>query len=132
MIRRLSIEHPLVAHCNLQCINCDHGSPTLRSSFSDVRQFERDITELGGVLRAETVKLVGGEPLLHPDIAEFVRIAKRSGIANRVQIWTNGLLLHRFEPGDLDGCDDLIISVYPGVGQKWDAGVVKRLSASST
>lgn len=132
MIDRLSLEHPLVAHCNLRCANCDHRSPALAPSFSDVTQFERDLSKLRQVLRAKTLKLIGGEPLLHPNLSEFLKLAKLSGIADRIQVWTNGLLLHRLKPGDLDGCDDLIISVYPGIRQRWNRDLVRSLSGERT
>jgi 4Fe-4S single cluster domain/Radical SAM superfamily len=132
MIDRLSLEHPLVAHCNLRCANCDHRSPALAPSFSDVAQFERDLSKLRQVLRAKTLKLLGGEPLMHPNLSEFLKLAKLSGIADRIQVWTNGLLLHRLKPGDLDGCDDLIISVYPGIKQRWNRDLVGSLSGEST
>ena len=132
MIDRLSLEHPLVAHCNLRCANCDHRSPALAPSFSDVAQFERDLSKLRQVLRVKTLKLLGGEPLMHPNLSEFLKLAKLSGIADRIQIWTNGLLLHRLKPGDLDGCDDLIISVYPGIKPRWNRDSVRTLSSEST
>ncbi len=132
MIRRLSLEHPLVQHCNLRCMNCDHGSPLARAGFSNLIQFQRDLSILSQVLELQTLKLVGGEPLLHPEICAFLSVAKKSGIAKRVQIWTNGLLLHRLRPGDLDDCDDLVISIYPGVSQRWDPADVRRLSKRPT
>lgn len=130
-LNRLSLEHPLVDHCNLRCANCDHGSPAASAKFSDVAQFRRDLATLSRVLRVETLKLVGGEPLLHPDLLSFLRAAKECGIARRVQIWTNGLLLHRLRPGELNDCDDLVISVYPGIKQSWDSNVVKHLSRTA-
>ncbi len=132
MIKRLSLEHPLVQHCNLRCVNCDHGSPLSPKHFSNLETFQRDITSLATCLSVNTLKLVGGEPLLHPEFREFLAIARESAISDRVQLWTNGLLLHKLAPGDLNDCDDLIISSYPGVRQRWQNEAVKALSERAT
>jgi hypothetical protein len=73
----------------------------------------RDLERATQVLAPRVFKLVGGEPLLHPEIVELVRIAKRSGIAPRVSITTNGLLLGRTLDALWEVVDAMTISVYP-------------------
>lgn len=63
-------------------------------------------------LRCDVFKIMGGEPLLHPDITGVVRAARDSGIAERVRLFTNGLLLHRMGPDFWASLDELTISAY--------------------
>jgi len=105
----------LVEHCNLKCRGCDKASPHLPASFSSIDQFASDIDALKNILRVEMFKLTGGEPLLHPKIAEFARIIKESGMAREVALWTNGLLLHRVKPDLFEYIDVIQVTRYPGV-----------------
>lgn len=74
--------------CNLDCAYCteyDNSQP--HPSLEDVTRWLARIRDLGTV----RVALVGGEPLLHPDIVEIVRRAAALGMAT--SLTTNGLLL---------------------------------------
>ncbi len=76
-----------------QC-NCEHCSaqrfmrnPKPEVTTEDVLRVTREAQELGCV----TVIFVGGEPLMHPDIYEFIASVDREEA--RPSIFTNGLLL---------------------------------------
>ena len=114
-LRRLAVEHSVVDHCNLSCNQCDHGSPMLRKRLSSLKEFSRSVSRLAEILHVDTFKLVGGEPLLHPQIGDFARVAKESGIAREIQIWTNGTLIHRVPPIVFQHTDRLVITKYPTV-----------------
>lgn len=114
-LHRRAVEHSVVDHCNLTCDGCDHGSPLLRKRFASVEQFSWSLSRLSRVLFVDRLKLLGGEPLLHPEIGEFARVAKKSGVAGEIQIWTNGTLVHRMERSQFKHVDRLVISQYPSV-----------------
>ncbi len=114
-LQRLSIEYNLTEHCNLSCYACDHASPLLPVRFADVMSFEKDIEALAPVFHAQELRLVGGEPLLHPQLLDFVRQGRSSKIAEKIVIITNGVLLHEMPYEFWQLIDDLRISVYPGV-----------------
>jgi hypothetical protein len=82
-------------HCNLGCYSCNHFSQLADSEFADLAATERDLERLselsGGGIPA--VMLVGGEPLLNPELPGFMRAARRYFPQSRIQIVTNGLLL---------------------------------------
>ena len=72
----------MAAHgCNLTCRSCTHASPVLRpKDIADPETTARDLSRLARCYRANRVKLLGGEPLLHPDLvalADAVREAAR-------------------------------------------------------
>ena len=83
-------------HCNLNCRGCEHYSSISEPAFADLaattREFER-LAELFDTI--EQIYLLGGEPLLHPEVEEFVRAARRSFPRTRLSLMTNGVLVSR-------------------------------------
>ncbi len=108
-----SLEAHVVDHCNLTCAECCSLSPHLPAWQVSPADLAEDLARAREILAPSTFKLVGGEPLLHPDLVELVAIARRSGVAPKVSITTNGLLLGRMPDALWEGIDALTISVYP-------------------
>ena len=73
---RPAIEFNLTEHCNLRCEHCDHASSLMPEKLADLDSFALDIKVLSTVLQAGEFKFVGGEPLLHPQLLDFLRVAK--------------------------------------------------------
>src|SRR4051812_24567621 len=80
---RPAIEFNLAEHCNLSCEHCDQASWMLPTKFADLESFKRDMEVLATVLQAGELKFGGGEPLQHPQLLEFLRVAREVNIANR-------------------------------------------------
>ncbi len=93
--RRLHFETHLVEHCNLNCRGCYHFSPLAKEEFLSLNEFAMDIERLGMLFHGqmESITLLGGEPLLHPQAAEFFRVVRRFFHEGIIKILTNGLLL---------------------------------------
>lgn len=66
-------------------------------------------------MRVRRLNLLGGEPLLHPDLSAFLESARASGLAREIAVWTNGLLLTRVDERLFDLIDILFVTIYPGV-----------------
>ena len=94
--------------CNLDCAYCtEYDNSRPHPSLDDLTRWLTKIRDLGTV----RVALVGGEPLMHPDIVELVRRARSLGLA--VSLTTNGFLLSKELVADLDraGLEVMQISV---------------------
>jgi MoaA/NifB/PqqE/SkfB family radical SAM enzyme len=94
--------------CNLDCAYCteyDNSKP--HPSLADLKRWLDKIRALGTV----RVALVGGEPLMHPDIVEVVRHSRAIGLAT--SLTTNGFLLTKALVQDLDeaGLEVMQVSV---------------------
>lgn len=91
----IQFEINLVNHCNLNCKSCDHISPLSEKWFANVEQFKRDIHRMSELFDGEAryIRLVGGEPLLHPLLTEFFNITRNYFKSASIELWTNGLLL---------------------------------------
>lgn len=119
---RPAIEFNLAEHCNLRCTHCDQASWMLPTRFADLESFTRDIEVLSTVLQARELKFGGGEPLQHPQLLDFLRVAKDVQIANRLVLLTNGVLLHKAPDELWELIDGMWITIYPGVKYRfgWD------------
>jgi len=95
------IEYPLntiyfylTDSCNLRCRHCwiapDYHSDNDGCQFLSLEIY-RAIIRQAKPMGLSTVKLTGGEPLLHPDIMEIIDIARENRL--RLNVETNGVLL---------------------------------------
>jgi organic radical activating enzyme len=107
--------YTLLDHCNLTCHGCDHDSPLAPPRLTSLDEFRRDLGSLSQVLHAHDLRMGGGEPLLHPQVAAFFEVARASGVAERLTLVTNGLLLHKAPPRLWALIDGIYLSRYPGV-----------------
>jgi len=75
-------------HCTAKCKYCPHPNMTRKKGFMTMETYEK-------VLKKQELKFVElhgfGEPLLHPKIFDFVRMAHEQGLRTRFS--TNGILL---------------------------------------
>lgn len=95
-VRKLiRFEIHLAEHCNLNCVGCSHFSPLAKASFVNIDSFRRDFERMGELFshKCEWIHLMGGEPLLNPDIVELIKIARKNFTEGDIQIVTNGILL---------------------------------------
>lgn len=85
-------------HCNLNCKGCAHFSNLCPPTFADLGEFERDMQRMASLFSGvRQIYLLGGEPLLHPQVAEFVRVARAAFPDTRISLMTNGVLVTRMD-----------------------------------
>jgi hypothetical protein len=88
------IEMHVVDHCNLNCRSCSHYSPISPERFADPEAAARDFARLAALFgRVTVLRLMGGEPLLHPQLNRFVIAARSCLPSTSIAIVTNGMLL---------------------------------------
>ncbi len=86
----------LTKKCNLKCpycfadefVNKDKDEVTLEN-FNKILEFIKTSSD-------ERVGLIGGEPTLHPNFAEFLNILKNDEKVKNVTIYTNGIELDKY------------------------------------
>lgn len=115
--------------CNFTCKYCHHSIPREERKFvtewpvMKYELFEKCIQELSQFPeKIKTLRFVGmGEPLLHKDIVRMVKTAKDSGVANTVEVITNGsLLTHELSDGLIKaGLDRMVISLQGTSAKKY-------------
>jgi len=112
-VQTRSLEAHIVDHCNLSCAECCSLSPLLPRWFASPEDLKRDLAIASTFLAPAIFKLVGGEPLLHPQIATMAKIAAESAIAPRISLTTNGLMLGKMEDDLWRNLDAMTVSLYP-------------------
>ena len=119
-IHRRSVEYNLTEHCNLRCRGCGHASPLLPEKFASLAAFRADLEALAEAFHSDELRIVGGEPLLHPQLLDFLREARRINVADRIVLYTNGVLLYKASVELWQLVDEIYLSVYPGVRRRLD------------
>lgn len=119
----LIFEVSLVDHCNLSCQMCDHYSQLSGPWFVDMDRFERDMIQMGEICGHDiaAISLLGGEPTLHPNIIDCMRITREQFPDADVIVLTNGTLLLQLETSEQgnfwQACKDLnvhiTVTIYP-------------------
>lgn len=91
----LDYEVQLVEHCNLNCKSCSHFSPIAKEEFLDVDEYEKDCKRLSELFEQKVnfIRLMGGEPLLHPNIEKFLSITRNYFPNGIIDLDTNGILV---------------------------------------
>ncbi|SDH52294.1 radical SAM protein [Desulfosporosinus hippei] len=115
----LRLETHLVEHCNLNCHMCTHFSPLAKPVFADIKEFERDMKRLAILFgnEVEYIMLLGGEPLLHPDITDFFHVARAFFPETNIILYTNGIILDQMDQNFWSACKsaqiEFILTKYP-------------------
>ena len=106
--------------CECSCVACNHAVPLWRTQaprLTSPASIERDLAHLSTILHADVWGALGGEPLLHPDLVKILKIVRASGIADTIEVWTNGIKLAqgKWPEGFWEAeFDTLVVSLYPG------------------
>jgi hypothetical protein len=118
MIRIPHLETDVTQACQLSCVACNHHVPLWRARkggpwHADPWQVEQDLGHLATFLHAERWGALGGEPLMAAQLVDILQVARASGIADKIEVWTNGLLLKRQPSEFWKAFDVLVLSIYP-------------------
>ena len=120
-------------HCNLNCAACDSYCGLVKKPyFANLKKITRDFERLHEFIDdIGKIRIMGGEPLLNPEVSEYVKLCRRLYPHAIICVVTNALLLQRmpeefFET--LRECTARIdISFYPPLESKMP--VIKQMLA---
>ncbi|MBR1646959.1 MAG: radical SAM protein [Selenomonadaceae bacterium] len=125
------LEFHVADHCNLNCKACSHYSGLVNEpTFPNLQKFTRDFERLHEFINdIGTIRILGGEPLLNPELNEYIRLTRRLYPQALIHIVTNAILLPKMPESffeTLRTCNVSIdISFYPPLESKMPA--IKRL-----
>lgn len=86
----------IVDHCNLRCMGCDHFACIAEPYLVPYERIYRDLERMSEILKASNVikmGVMGGEPLLHPDLPRILSAVRQFFPDVIIRLTTNGLLL---------------------------------------
>ena len=101
----VDLNFDIVSYCNLNCCCCGHFSPIAEKTIMPLNVFKSDCKRLAVLTGGKIGKfvLLGGEPLLHPDIEVFMQYAYSLFVAE-FSIDTNGILLDKMPLSFWNSC----------------------------
>ena len=113
-LTKLQFAFSLATHCNLNCKGCAHFASLSGEEFPDFAEAERDFARLGELFhgRCHSISLMGGEPLLNPQIEDYCRMARKHFPIGDVQVVTNGILLKKMPDSFFRTCREAKISIH--------------------
>ena len=87
------------SHCNLNCISCDAFSPVAKPEFVTFEKFSKDFHKIKELFPDRNMDLVilGGEPLLNPDLTKIINLYQKLFPKGKKNIFTNGILLPKMD-----------------------------------
>ena len=103
---KLHFEVHLVEHCNLNCKGCAHFAPLAKEEYLDIVKYRHDILRLAELTNNDMayIKLLGGEPLLHPKIEEIFDLTRSVFKNTPIILITNGINLPDMREKFWDSC----------------------------
>lgn len=112
------VELHLADHCNLNCRGCGHFSSIAQPWFADITAHDNDMKQLTKLFSNITdIRLMGGEPLLHPMAASFLASTRKHFPYSSIHLVTNGLLLPKMKDDFWMSCREhhiiIDLTVYP-------------------
>lgn len=88
------LEYHIVDHCNLKCNNCLHFCNLINDEiFIETEEIKQDLEELAKKVEIQTIRILGGEPLLHPNVDIFLKNTREIFPNAFIVLVTNGTLL---------------------------------------
>lgn len=98
-MKRPCLEYMIVHildHCNLRCKGCDHFACIADEHYVPLENIKRDVNRMSEIFGGDfitKIAVMGGEPLLHPDIKEILSTVRDEFPYAIIRLSTNGLLL---------------------------------------
>jgi hypothetical protein len=91
----------ILDHCNLNCISCDHFAAIAKERFVSSDKITCDIARMAELFNDTIgrIAIMGGEPLLHPQLKEILIKARMYFPNTLIQLVTNGILLLKQDVG---------------------------------
>ena len=89
------LEFHAADNCNLNCRGCSHFSGLVtKPTFPSLTKFEKDLNRLHELIDdIDRLYILGGEPLLNPEVNEYVKLCRKIYPHSKLKLVTNGILL---------------------------------------
>lgn len=97
MLRIRNLEIHVAHSCNLACESCTHYSNHNHKGILALDEAERWFLDWNDRISPGVFSLLGGEPTIHPQLADFVTLSRACWPTAKLRIVTNGFLLERHQ-----------------------------------
>lgn len=104
----------ILDHCNLRCKGCDHFACIADPYFVPYETLHRDLRRMSEILHGDNlmqIGVMGGEPLLHPELLKILRDVRENFPYTIIRLSTNGLLLLQQKDEFWQVCRDYDVTI---------------------
>ena len=102
------LEWMVTTSCDLACPGCDRFIDYDHRWHEDFEEIKSNMTAWSKRLDPDNFTIIGGEPLIHPNIYDIIRHSKQCFDHAVIEIYSNGLLLPKRE-----NLIDVLLEVQP-------------------
>ncbi len=103
----------IIRGCNIKCDACYNSSEWKIKFYEEVVEDYKKIT---AIRKISSIALIGGEPLLNPDLIKIIKFLKQQGLS--VELFSNGLLLDENKVYELAQAGVDLVFLHIDIGQK--------------
>lgn len=110
----------ILDHCNLRCQGCDHFACIAEPYIVSKETVCSDLHQMSKLLNGDYVMrlcVMGGEPLLHPELGEILKKAREEFPNVSIRLYSNGVLLLKQDETFWECCRnnkiEIFITKYP-------------------
>lgn len=119
------LEISIVDHCNMNCKGCSHFANLAPKTIPEFNEYVKDFIRLKELIpHIFKVRIMGGEPLLNPELSSYIRLIKKVYPYTDLRVVTNALLIDKMDDELINTIVEndvmLDISVYPLIEDKMD------------
>ena len=104
----------ILDHCNLRCKGCDHFACIADPYFVPYETIHEDLRRMSEILHGDNlmqIGVMGGEPLLHPDLLKILKDVRENFPYTIIRLSTNGLLLLQQKDDFWQVCRDYDVTI---------------------
>lgn len=118
------IEFRIAEHCNLNCKMCvEYCALVKEPIFMSLEKFTKDFKQLRKFIDDfAAIRILGGEPLLNPEVCEYVKVCREIYPVSPLHVVTNAILLPKMSDEFFDKVREnnaiICISFYPPMKSK--------------
>ena len=90
------LDFPILTACNLRCDNCSsYSNLHIEGTVQTASQGAAELVAWSSYINPLRLQILGGEPLLHKQLPDFIKTARETYPHTDLRLYTNGLLLKR-------------------------------------
>jgi len=89
------LEWMIITSCDLACPGCDRFIDFNHPWIESLDQLKENMNKWSTMLQPKRIALIGGEPLLHPQLNDIIVHTRKCFPNSIIEIFTNGIMLNK-------------------------------------
>ena len=105
-------EFYITKHCYIDCDGCNRFNNYKYSGSEDWEKYRSVYKEWASLLDIKHIAILGGEPLLHKNLANIIGDVRSFWPNCALEVTTNGLLIEKIKPNVVESLKDNNVQIY--------------------